>query len=602
MDVYDYMTLFSLIFRYRNILQKFIQKSIKINMVVFILALCERYKMPILSWLGREEALKTAKKTPYRLLEEVPELGYGDKNTENMIVQGDNLEALKALLPFYAGQVKCIYIDPPYNTGSRIDADGKEVGYDDNLEHSIWLSMMQPRLELLKEFLREDGCIFIQIDDEEQAYLKVLCDEVFGRNNFIANISCKVKAPSGVASNAQPFFDCSEYILCYSKTNTYDFETIKLDSYIVDQNAKKVISAYKFILEDINMNNLDLIATVENVKIFRVKEYNIVSINKNEQIKEIYYDKFDKIFQVAAMSGGKEKKVLNKILEQKNPNNCYIYQYIPSKGKNKGKLIQSIVYKKRNAIFLRDFAIKDKKNKHVIKQDIITNMINLDLWQGIAKEGNVKFKRGKKPEKLIQLCLSIFTKENDLVLDSFLGSGTTAAVAHKMGRRYIGIEMGNHAVTHCVPRLKAVINSEQGGISKSVKWQGGGGFRFYKLGNEVFDAEGNINENISFDNLSAHIWFTETKTPFNKPKKKSTYLGTHNDVSYALLYNGILRDKRVDGGNVLTSKTLNVILEDMQHQPYEKLVIYGESSRISQARLKSLNIEFKQTPYDIKAR
>lgn len=217
-------------------------------------------------------------------------------------------------------------------------------------------------------------------------------------------------------------------------------------------------------------------------------------------------------------------------------------------------------------------------------------------------EGNADFKGGKKPEILIELLLNYFTNPNDLVLDSFLGSGTTAAVAHKMGRRYIGIEKGNHAITHCVPRLKAVIDGEQGGISKSVNWRGGGGFRFYKLGNEVFDAEGNINENISFENLSAHIWFTETKTPFNKPAVKSTYLGSCNNVAYALLYNGILRDKRVDGGNVLTNKTLNVILEDMQHQPYEKLVIYGESSRISQARLKSLNIEFKQTPYDVKAR
>ena len=187
-------------------------------------------------------------------------------------------------------------------------------------------------------------------------------------------------------------------------------------------------------------------------------------------------------------------------------------------------------------------------------------------------------------------------------MDSFLGSGTTAAIAHKMGRRYIGIEMGNHAITHCVPRLKAVIDGEQGGISKFVNWQGGGGFRFYKLGEQVFDADGCINENISFENLSAHIWFTETKTPFNKPAQKSTYLGTCDNVSYALLYNGILRDKRVDGGNVLTNKTLNVILDDMKHQPYEKLVIYGESSRISPARLKTLHIEFKQTPYDIKAR
>ena len=137
--------------------------------------------MPILEWLGRDEALKVASNTPYRLLEEVPELGYGDKNTENMVVQGDNLEALKALLPFYAGQIKCIYIDPPYNTGSAFEH------YDDNLEHSTWLSLMTPRLEILRDFLTEDGVIFVSIDDNEQENLKKICNEIFGEENFIAN-------------------------------------------------------------------------------------------------------------------------------------------------------------------------------------------------------------------------------------------------------------------------------------------------------------------------------------------------------------------------------------------------------------------------------
>lgn len=161
--------------------------------------------MPILNWLGRDEALKTANKTPYRLLEEVPELGYGDKNTANMIVQGDNLEALKALLPFYAGQVKCIYIDPPYNTGSAFEH------YDDNLEHSQWLSLIYPRLELLREFLREDGCIFISIDDDEGHYLKVICDEVFGRKNCCGTLVWeKKKKPSFLNANMG---SVTEYIL-----------------------------------------------------------------------------------------------------------------------------------------------------------------------------------------------------------------------------------------------------------------------------------------------------------------------------------------------------------------------------------------------------
>jgi adenine-specific DNA-methyltransferase len=176
-----------------------------------------------------------------------------------------------------------------------------------------------------------------------------------------------------------------------------------------------------------------------------------------------------------------------------------------------------------------------------------------------------------KPERLIQRILQIATKNGDLVLDSFLGSGTTAAVAHKMGRRYIGIETGDHAVTHCVPRLKKVIKGEQGGISEAVQWKGGGGFRFHRLGPSVFDAEGRVNPQIRFAHLAAHIWFSETHTALHK-KAHNPLLGIHNNTAFYLLYNGILGDKRPDGGNVLTAKTL---AELPKHNGQK--IIYGEA-------------------------
>lgn len=575
--------------------------------------------MPILNWLGRDDALKTATNTPYRLLEEVPELGYGDKTTENMIIQGDNLEALKALLPFYAGQVKCIYIDPPYNTGSRIDADGKEVGYDDNLEHSTWLSMMSPRLELLKEFLREDGCIFIQIDDEEQAYLKVLCDEIFGRNNFINMISVNMKNIAGASGGGEDkrLKKNVEYILIYAKNYQiippfkplYSYSPIyKLVEEYRDQNK-----SWKYTTALVNKGDKKYVASTvdgdgNEIKIYERSNYSIKSINAlmaeySISEKEAYQKFASCLFQTAMPQSSIRPRVMNKINEIGINSDLYSIEYIPKTGRNKGKMYEQFYKGESFRLFawLKDVATEI--NGEICKKDLLgTYWDVVGETKNLTKEGNVVFNNGKKPELLIARILEMSTNPNDLVLDSFLGSGTTAAVAHKMGRRYIGIEMGNHAITHCVPRLKAVIDGEQGGISKSVNWQGGGGFRFYKLGEQVFDADGCINENISFENLSAHIWFTETKTPFNKPAQKSTYLGTCDNVSYALLYNGILRDKRVDGGNVLTNKTFNVILDDMKHQPYEKLVIYGESSRISPARLKTLHIEFKQTPYDIKAR
>ncbi len=201
-----------------------------------------------------------------------------------------------------------------------------------------------------------------------------------------------------------------------------------------------------------------------------------------------------------------------------------------------------------------------------------------------------------KPEKLLQRILQIATDENDLVLDSFLGSGTTAAVAHKMARSYIGIEMGDHAVTHCAPRLQKVIEGEQGGMSEAVNWKGGGGYRFYKLGAAMFDSKGQINPEIRFAHLAAHIWFSETHTALHKPAR-SPLLGVHNDAAFYLLYNGILGDKRPDGGNVLTAKTL----AELPNHDGQK-IIYGEACRLGEARLKSLGIIFKQTPYDVKAR
>jgi adenine-specific DNA-methyltransferase len=201
-----------------------------------------------------------------------------------------------------------------------------------------------------------------------------------------------------------------------------------------------------------------------------------------------------------------------------------------------------------------------------------------------------------KPERLIERILQIATNEEDLILDSFLGSGTTAAVAHKMGRRYIGIEMGDHAVSHCLPRLQKVIDGEQGGISEAVEWKGGGGFRFYKLGVPVFDENGHISTGIHFAPLAAHLWFASTGIPY-KGHATSPYLGEHEGVGFYLLYNGILGDQSADGGNVLTGR----ILANLPNHVGPK-VIFGESCRLSAERLETNRIIFRQIPYEIKAR
>jgi adenine-specific DNA-methyltransferase len=202
-----------------------------------------------------------------------------------------------------------------------------------------------------------------------------------------------------------------------------------------------------------------------------------------------------------------------------------------------------------------------------------------------------------KPERLIERILQIATNPGDLVLDSFLGSGTTAAVAHKMGRRWIGIELGEHARTHCQPRLKKVVEGEQGGISEAVGWQGGGGFRYYKLGAPVFDESGRIRADIRFEQLAAHVWFAETGVARSTRAKKEAFLGAHGGNGYYLLFNGILGDDSKSGGNVLTRRVLRSL------PAFEgPKVIYGEACALPAEQLRELGIAFRQTPYDIKAR
>ena len=221
-----------------------------------------------------------------------------------------------------------------------------------------------------------------------------------------------------------------------------------------------------------------------------------------------------------------------------------------------------------------------------------------DFWSdinyaGIASEGNVVFKNGKKPEMLVKRILEMTTNEGDLVMDIFLGSGTTSAVAHKMNRKYIGVEIGEQCTTHIVPRLQKVVEGEQSGISKIVNWRGGGGFSFYRLGAKILDAEGKINSSMTFEQLANFVWFSATKTPYREPQN-SPLLGIYNGTAIYLLYNGILKDKSVKGGNILTKKILMAL---PQHDG-EK-IIYGSACRIDENFLEENKIVFRQIPKEL---
>lgn len=502
--------------------------------------------MPILEWLNKGEAVNVTKKLPYRILKANAELSYG-KQSENMIIKGDNLEALQALLPYYKGQVKCIYIDPPYNTGGAFEH------YDDNLEHSQWLSLMYPRLELLRELLSEDGSIWISIDDDECHYLKVICDEAFGRKNFINNVIWEKKfAPQ---NDVKWLSDSHDHILCYAKDKEKwhpnllpRTEEMNARYKNLDNDPRGVWTSDNLLRKDIQPSGMYKIITPSG-RVCEPSQGASWRVNE-EKFKEMVAD--------------------NRIWFGKDGNGVPRIKRFLSEVQN--GMVSMTIWKYQEVGHNQE---AKKEVKTFNSDDVFTT---------------------PKPERLIQRILILSTKIGDLVLDSFLGSGTTCAVAQKMGRRYIGIEMGEHAITHCVPRMKAVIDGEQGGISKAINWNGGGGYTFYDLGETIFDENGNINKQVDFKTLASHVWFTETKTPLAN-YEKSPLLGIHNGVAYYLLFNGILGDKKPDGGNVLTQKVLDSL------PVYEgKKVIYGEATRMNSEKLKTNNIVFKQTPYDVKAR
>lgn len=503
--------------------------------------------------MTRGEDVRAVAHVPYRLLEAVPNLDGGDVTSGNMLIQGDNLDALKALLPYYKGAIKCIYIDPPYNTKSAAFKH-----YDDNLEHSQWLAMMYPRLVLLRDLLAEDGSIWVSIDDNEGHYLKVIMDEVFGRKNFYANVLWQKRIGP---DNRLLLGDAHDHILVYT-INRRRFESVANKVPLTSKQLGEFknpdedprgpwTSSSNFSAQGYRPNQMYKITTPAGMEYYPPKGRCWVTIEAE----------FKRLEREGRIWFGKDGKGM------------------PRK--------KTYLHEQEGRVSWTWWTNEEVGNTQESKKEVIALSDAYDAFDT------------PKPERLLQRILHIASNPGDLVLDSFLGSGTTAAVAQKMGRRWIGIEMGDHAETHCKPRLDKVIAGEQGGISAAVEWTGGGGYRFYRLGAAVFDADGHITDGISFATLAAHVWFSETGTPFTGPSG-TPILGVHDGMAYALLYNGILGDRSVSGGNVLTTALLARLREASAWDG--PMTVYGEWSKLGAARLAEEDVIFKQTPYDVRAR
>lgn len=485
-----------------------------------------------LTWIGKGEEPKLEP----RILIENPEYSYGDPNSPNMLIHGDNLLALKALEQDYAGKVKCIYIDPPYNTGNAFEH------YDDGVEHSLWLSLMKPRLDILRNLLSKDGSIWISIDADESHYLKVLCDMVFGRQNFIDEVIWqRAFAPINLKKTLSRSHDT---ILVYAK-NSIGFELNKLP------RSASQLKNYK------NPDN-------DPRGLWTSSDCTVGPVVK------------EKLYEIKTPSG--------RIVTPPN-GRCWLFTkdrfeemisdnriYFGAKGDNAPR-VKKFISEVKDGVTSMTLWLRDEVGDNQEAKREIKNFTEEEVFTT------------PKPERLMERVIMLSSNPGDLVLDSFLGSGTTAAVAHKMGRRWIGVELGEHAKTHCYPRLKAVVDGEQGGISKAVNWQGGGGFKFYSLAPSLLkqDKFGNwvISQEYNADMLAAAM------------AKQEGYKYQPHESTYWKQGQSSEQDFIFTTTQFLTVEALDSIKDEMQ--PSETLMICCKSFQ-KECKGKYGNITIKKIP------
>lgn len=536
--------------------------------------------MPTLSWIGKEAVEKHHLEIPYRLLEYDDSLSAGDKESDNLLIQGDNLHALKALLPYYAGKVKCIYIDPPYNTGNENWSYNDNVNApeikkwineivgrenEDLTRHDKWLCMMYPRLQLLRKLLSINGAIFISIDDGEQAHLRLLMDEIFGSQNFITNIIWQKKfSPQ---NDAKYLSDNHDFIVCYAKSKKNWARNLL-------PRTEKMDSRYKNPDNDLRgpWTSSDLTAK-------RITEKDIYPVKSPS----------GKIFMpTKGRSWTVSQSKMNELISDNRI-------WFGTKGSNMPRRKKFLYEVQSGFVPLTIWLHSEVGHNQQARQDL----------KNIFPNENTPFET-PKPKSLIKRILQLATDNNSIVMDSFAGSGTTGEAVLELNkedggyRKFILVELENRiAIDVTAKRLERVINGynleRSNGLAKQRDGLGGG-FRYGKLKESLFDQYGNVSEGVTFKQLAYHIFFSETGIPLKQNSKLGTPLiGKYKGAAYYLLFNGILGDKSVNGGNVLTSK----VLESLPQHNGNKIV-FGMASRLSAARLKKENIVFKQIPVEIK--
>ena len=524
------------------------------------------------------------KAVPFHLLRDVPELSVGEPGAGNLIVEGDNLVALKALLPYYAGQVKCIYIDPPYNTGNEgwvyndnVNSPvmrewlGKTVGSEseDLSRHDKWLCMMYPRLALLRQFLREDGAIFISIDDNENANLIALCDEIFGtQNRVLQGVWIKRVSP---ANDAKYFSSDHEFVIIYAKKKEV-WRPRKL------KRTAKQLGNYRNPDGDMRGDWNSVTYTCNKSADERPNLYHGI---ENPNTGEIIWPRKTAVWKYdAARHSENEAKGL---------------VWWGAAGKAKMPRLKRFLSEMGDVVPRSFFHYDEAGHTQEARSELLE----------IIHESPFTT---PKATRLITRLIELGTNPGDLILDSFAGSGTTGHAvlslnkAEDGNRHFILVEMEPKIARDITAeRVKRVAKGYKNARGENVEGKGGG-FRFCELGEPLFDETGRIRESVRFADLARHVYFTETGEPLPRERvsAKSPVLGIHNGRAVCLLYNGILKDKSPDSGNALTQSSLAHLREACGGKQVESLAVYGTSQRLSAARLKREGVEFKQIPYSIR--
>ena len=392
---------------------------------------------------------------------------------DNLLIKGDNLLALKALERHFAGKIKCIYIDPPFNTGNAFEY------YDDGLEHTIWLSLMRVRLEVLRKLLQKDGAIFVHIDDTELGYLFILMDEVFGRKNYIGLCTIKRSSPTGHKSINPGPMNTSDFVLIYARDKDLWTYQRQFTARSRDESYSRFILNFEEGHQNWRFSSLGeaFVSSLGYTSLSEAKSN--LGEDFERRLDEFVIKNARSVTELALPNyqgvSAAARELIDKSKNQ--PGKVFLLK--------RDKYPDMYFVNGRRILFYKD-KLKEIDGQLVPGEPLTTIWDDIPV-QALYLEGGVSMPKGKKPERLVQRIIELATSPGDWVLDSFIGSGTTAAVAHKLGRKWVGLEIGEHAETLCLPRLKRVVSGEdQTGISKQVGWKGGGGFRYCVLGESLF--------------------------------------------------------------------------------------------------------------------